>query len=185
MGGNQRITACNRVALNAQEESMGGRRLEVQQYMADTWNMMPNLLVHMHQWVRLFEKHLSASGGREARMDPLKGNQYSVLWDGRDLVRRLLRSCRILQLEAYFPWEDLGQQCLKNVLCIGDLVFKNPWIGEVHEEGITTRAKEDGISGKGKIRVPKWLITRMSGMASRVAANTHEVLRVVCAVRFY
>lgn len=175
-------------ALDAQEESTGGGRLEKQRFMADLWNMMPKLLVHKHQWVRLSSarllgKHLSASGGRDARMDGLKRNQYSVLWDGSDLVRRLLRSC-CLQLEANFLSEDLGQQCLKNVLCIGDVLFKNPLIGDVHEDSVTVRAVDDGSLEKEPNRGLKWLISRISGMASRVAENPHEMLRVACALRF-
>eukprot|EP00177_Eucheuma_denticulatum_P008627 GFKZ01015700.1.p1 GENE.GFKZ01015700.1~~GFKZ01015700.1.p1 ORF type:complete len:2914 (+),score=320.77 GFKZ01015700.1:865-8742(+) len=175
-------------SLDAQKESMGGGRMEIQPYMAELWNLMPKLLVHEHQWVRLSSarllgQHLSASGGREARRDKLQRNQYSVLWSGSDLVRRLLRSC-CLQLEANFLSEDLGQQCLKNLLCIGDLVFKNPWIGDVQEDVDTVKTVEDGSKGKENNRGLRWLVSRMSGMASRVAESPHEVLRVACALRF-
>lgn len=182
--------------LNAQGEVSQSHRLEVQLYFSPLWKMMPRLLLDKHQWIRLSSarllgKHLSASGGREARREHVGTKQFSVFWGGDGLVRSLLRSC-CLQLEANHLSEDLGQQCLKNVLCIGDVVFKNPSIGDVSFEelsvnGMVEGQKDDDKGDSDSVaenRGIRWLLFRMCGLGMKAGEEVHEMLRRGCALRF-
>lgn len=181
---------------NAQGEVSTSNRLEVQMYLSPLWKMMPRLLLDKHQWIRLSSarllgKHLSASGGREAKREQTGTNQFSVFWSKEGLVRSLLRTC-CLQLEANHLSEDLGQQCLKNVLCIGDVVFKNASIGDVSpaelsaEGAAEEQEQDDEREGEAvtKNRGIRWLVFRMSGLGMKVGEEAHEMLRRGCALRF-
>lgn len=180
--------------MSAQGEVNKKKRLEVQACLSELWKMMPRLLLSKHQWIRLscarlLGKHLSACGGREARRDEMGRHQYSVFWSGDGLVRRLLRSC-CLQLEANHLSEELGQQCLKNLLCIGDVVFRNPSIGDVVVEEVSVADAEEEMrvdredGSENEKRSIRWLLFRMSGMAMKAGEEAHEMLRRGCALRF-
>lgn len=184
------------IAFDVQKATTRSERLETEHQTRVFWEAMPSLLLHQHPWVRLSSarllgSHLSAGGDQSAGSQTRPNVQFSLLWDSRGLVRATLKSC-CAQLEALGLSEDLGQQCLKNLLCMANVIFKNPDVGDLASEENTledgkddANAEASGLSvSQCKNRGLNWLLYRMSGLAHRAGEEAADILRRGCALRF-
>eukprot|EP00178_Gracilaria_changii_P025306 TRINITY_DN78049_c0_g1_i1.p1 TRINITY_DN78049_c0_g1~~TRINITY_DN78049_c0_g1_i1.p1 ORF type:complete len:2868 (+),score=361.76 TRINITY_DN78049_c0_g1_i1:150-8753(+) len=166
----------------------GKQSLEVQPYVFPVWKALPSFLLSNHQWVRLsaarlLGRHLSSAGGGQVSIENLAGS--SVIWSSNDLVRDILRSS-CLQLEANILALELAKQTLENLICMADVLRKNPALGDLgnptaNESG-SPRAEIVGEFEEG--RALNWLIARMSGIASKGKLESSDILRRGCALRF-
>ena len=142
-----------------------------------------HFLLHKHEWVRLgasrlLGRHISSAGGRDAKFENNQTSLYCVLWTRDGTLRSILKSL-CLQFEASQLSEDLAKQTLKNVLCISNMIWKCPQAGNV---GSIDHDVTD--VGKEKNRPLTWIISRMSGMCTRVGTEESAFLRRACALRF-
>lgn len=167
------------------------KQLELQPFVMPLWKAMESLLLARHQWVRLaaarlLGRHLSSTGGRDVSSVHL--SNPSSIWGTNELLRKVLKSS-CLQLEANFVAPELAQQSLKNILCIADVLKRNPFLGDIRDDiAATEDVLEYDESNKtpptGEGRALKWLIARMSGIAMKGSLKDAEILRRGCALRF-
>lgn len=180
------LLVCVEEAL-ARSTLKGRNQLELQEFLLPLWKSLPSFLLSKHQWVRLsaarlLGRHLSSAGGRHVDI------QDSIIpftvWNSDDLVRELLRSCS-LQLEANILAPELARHVLENVLCMADVLKRNPQIGDLRyqkpDDG-TNLQEEDGNRTEGRALI--WLVARMSGIAMKGRFESCDILRRGCAFRF-
>lgn len=180
------------------------------------WLGMKKCLIHRHQWIRLLAarlvgSHLSACGGREVKerdivkvgSDTERADGRWTVWSNNMLVREWIKaSC--VQLEADHLSNELGKQCLKNLLCMAHVAYIHPTVGDIgqhkqdgHDDGsedLKHIVKDVGIDDDtekktgdetSKIgRMLRWVVTRMCGIASKGGQEEHHMLRRGCALRF-
>ncbi|CDF39177.1 unnamed protein product [Chondrus crispus] len=184
-------------AFDVQETAVQSERLEVQQHTLKLWDSLPLLLIHKHPWVRLSSarllgSHLSVHGDNKRAAEKRPAVPFSLLWESSTNVRNILNCC-CAQLEASSISESLVHQCLKNILCIANVLFHNPAIGDLARE---PRAGKRDIQQENqnavivptslKTRNPglHWLVCRVSGLATRPGTEAADSLRRGCAMRF-
>lgn len=184
-------------AFDVQETAVQSERLEVQQHTLKLWDSLPLLLIHKHPWVRLSSarllgSHLSVHGDNKRAAEKRPTVPFSLLWESSTNVRKILNCC-CAQLEASSISESLVHQCLKNILCIANVLFHNPATGDLAREprvGKEDIEQEDQnavtASTSLKIRNPglHWLVCRVSGLATRPGTEAADSLRRGCAMRF-
>lgn len=174
--------------------------LEKQAFMQGLWERITLLLLHRNQWIRLVAarlvgSHLSAWGGRKGSPSVETMEGLFCVWDHNEHVREWIKAL-CLQLEADQLAMELGHQCLKNVLCMSDVIQQNPMVGDIGkdiqdqaEEGgddviVDADAEEDIENRKEGGRSLRWLLGRVSGMALKGGTEEHDLLRRACALRF-
>lgn len=205
-------------------ETSQGASFETDISVRPLWHGMKKCLIHRHQWIRLLAarlvgSHLSACGGREVKeKDIVKvesdtelayGRRWTV-WSNNTLVREWTKaSC--VQLEADHLSNELGKQCLKNLLCLAHVAYIYPTVGDIgpqhkqdgHEdvygsEDLKNIAKDVGIDDETETekktgddetsrrigRMLRWVVTRMCGIAAKGGQEEHHMLRRGCALRF-
>lgn len=159
-------------------------QIELQMELKSFWAaIISQFLLHKHEWVRLgasrlLGKHISTAGGREANNKNEIESLYCVLWT-RDGTLRSIVKTHCLQFEAMQISEELAKQALKNILCISNLIWKYPEAGN-----IDSMTEHCGEERKDKNRPLTWIISRMSGMCTRVGSMESAFLRRACALRF-
>lgn len=179
-------------------------RFEVIECTQTLWEGLKGSLLHRHQWVRLLAarlmgSHLSACKGRKGGPCEVRAGRW-MIWNRNHLVRDWIKAC-CLQLEADQLSMELGQQCLKNILCMADVVEKHPLVGDI---GVVNSEVEDRaelrdveeievdetgtcniITGQAKYgRMLRWLLSRMCGIALKGGQEEHDFLRRACGLRF-
>ncbi|PXF45884.1 Small subunit processome component 20-like [Gracilariopsis chorda] len=168
------------------------KQMELQKFVLPLWKSLPSFLLSKHQWVRLsaarlLRRHLSSAGGRHVDIqDPM--SPYTV-WSSDDLVREILRSCS-LQLEANILSPELARQVLNNIMCMADVLKRNPQVGDLRTRDAESETLQTHVSpceedsDRTEGRALTWLIARMSGIAMKGRFESSDVLRRGCALRF-
>lgn len=180
------------------------QRLETANTLCGLWQKMDKFLLHRNQRVRLIASrligaHLSACGGRNADPSSNRKDETWFVWICNDTVRDWVKaSC--LQLEANQLALELGEQCLKNVMCMADVIRKHPLAGDIGVRKDPSTDMTDGGSdldepkkfpietggeaGMDEGRMLRWTLSRFCGLATKGGRETRDFLRRACALRF-
>lgn len=196
---------CIEVVFEQQEYGVAEtQRLEAANSLCGLWQRMGKFLLHRNQRVRLIASrlvgtHLSACGGRNANPSLNGKDETWSVWICNDTIRDWVKaSC--LQLEASQLALELGEQCLKNVMCMADVIRKHPFAGDIgvrkdpstdmidfgsdldepSKFPIETRGEADMNEG----RMLRWTLSRFCGLATKGGRETRDFLRRACALRF-
>lgn len=180
------------------------QRLETGIVLCKLWKKMGKFLLHPNQQLRLIAsrlvgRHLSACGGRNARPMQAMESEFWFIWNCNETVREWMKACCV-QLEADQLAIELGQQCLKSVMCMADVIRKHPTAGDVGgqkglwedadeiENGIVKRGelltKSTGESTTNESKMLRWILSRFCGLATRGGRESQDFLRRACALRF-
>lgn len=180
-----RALRCIECCIESQDE--GVHELEVDERMFWIWEKMSGLLVDKHEWVRLsacrlLGRHLSAARGKDEEIGDWK-ERKGWIWSRNDVVRETMKSL-CLELESSHVSMELAEQAVKNILGMARVMRLDRGIGDVKKMGDDGDDGDDEKESDELGRTLRWLVTRMSGMASRGGKTESDLVRRGCGIRF-